>query len=54
MNTENVIEFIRRSSALGKGKIFDESEFYGDNKHDHEYVKKGIRMFYEDYPEAKT
>ena len=39
---------------LFDGDLFDESEFYGDNKHDHEYVKKGIRMFYEDYPEAKT
>ena len=36
------------------GDLYDASAYYGDNPHDHEYVKKGIEMFYEDYPEAKT
>lgn len=36
------------------GKLFDENEYFGDDDTDHEYIKKGIEMFYEDYPEAKT
>ena len=36
------------------GKLFDENEYFGDDDTDHDYIKKGIEMFYEDYPEAKT
>ena len=35
------------------GKAYDPEEFYGDNKEDHKFVKKGIQMYYEDYPDAK-
>lgn len=36
------------------GKAYNPDEYYGDNKEDHEKVKKGIEMFYEDYPNAKA
>ena len=36
------------------GDLFDASAYYGDNPHDYEYVKKGIELFYEDYPNSKT
>ena len=36
------------------GDLYDASAYYGDNSHDHEYVKKGIELFYEDYPNSKT
>ena len=36
------------------GDLYDASAYYGDNPHDHEYVKKGIELFYEDYPNSKT
>lgn len=36
------------------GKAYNPDEYYGDNKKDHEYIKKGIEMFYEDYPDAKA
>lgn len=26
----------------------------GDTKTDHDNIEKGIKLFYEDYPEAKT
>ena len=36
------------------GDLFDADAYYGDNYHDHEYIKKGIKMFYEDYPKEKA
>ncbi len=36
------------------GKAYNSDEYYGDNREDHEFVKKGIEMFYEDYPDAKA
>ena len=36
------------------GKAYNPDEYYGDDPHDHEYVKKGIKMFYEDYPKEKA
>ena len=35
------------------GKAYDSSQYYGDNKEDHDFVKKGIEMFYEDFPDSK-
>lgn len=34
-------------------KAYDPEENYGDNKEDHAFVKKGIQMYYEDYPDAE-
>ena len=35
------------------GDVYDSEGHYGDDEKDHEFVKKGIAMFYEDFPDAK-
>ncbi|MBE6623640.1 MAG: hypothetical protein E7621_05595 [Ruminococcaceae bacterium] len=39
--------------AIFKGKAYDPENNYGDRPEDHDFVKKGIQMYYEDYPDAK-
>ena len=37
----------------GKAYVYDKEKPYGDAPKDHDFVKKGIELYYEDYPEAK-
>ncbi len=39
--------------GIFEGKAYDEENFYGDEKEDFKSVTKGIKLYYEDYPEAK-
>ena len=40
-------------NAIFYGKAYDPEENYGDDPEDLDFVKKGIQMYYEDYPNAK-
>ena len=35
------------------GDAYNKNAFYGDNEHDHEYIKKGIELYHEDFPDSK-
>ena len=39
--------------AIIEGKAYDPDNYYGDSEEDHDFVKKGIQMYYEDNPNAK-
>ena len=47
-----IVSFIIPICCFGGIASYD--EYYGDNKEDHKYVKKGIELFYEDYPKEKA